>query len=136
MERPSSRFTCKVIGQGAMLADCCRILADRGHAVCGVVASGPVALKFARKADIEVVRDDEDYVRFLARSQFDYLFSVVHLTKIPAEALRLPKALSINFHDSLLPRYALTFKEARLMPAHDNASLTVLPVPEPASRRT
>lgn len=106
MDKPPSKFTCKVIGQGAMLADCCRLLADRGHEVCGVVASGPVAFKFARKANIEVARDDEDYVRFLARSEFDYLFSIVHLSRIPAEALRLPKALSINFHDSLLPRYA------------------------------
>ena len=42
----------------------------------------------------------------LSQGSFDYLFSVVNYNMMPQSVLKLPRFSAINYHDSILPRYA------------------------------
>jgi methionyl-tRNA formyltransferase len=61
---------------------------------------------WAEEQQIACVRTPEELVQTLGEERVDYLFSVVNLTVLAPEVLRLARKMSINFHDALLPRYA------------------------------
>ncbi|MGB5705221.1 MAG: AMP-binding protein, partial [Arenicellales bacterium] len=89
-----------------LLGECVEVLQKRNFDVRGVVSRNPVIEQWAKKKNIPYFSLDSEYPAELAKSPFDYLFSITHLEVIPEPVLALPGKLSINFHDGPLPGYA------------------------------
>jgi polyketide synthase PksN len=102
----NGKFSCYIIGDGALLIACGELIIDSGHDIYGVISSNPLIREWAEDKGIKCVDHGSDYSEFLKQKSFDYLFSIVYLSVIPKEILALPKKMSINFHDALLPEYA------------------------------
>src|SRR5436309_3219257 len=107
MKEPGhSQFSCFVIGEGALVIECCDLLLNRRHLVLGVAASNPEIIRWARERDIRSLDPGEDLVAAFKAVPFDYLFSIANMHIIPNEIFTLPRRFAINFHDGPLPRYA------------------------------
>ncbi len=102
----NSGFSCFIIGIGSHLIECAEILLQRGHRICAIVSTGPLAVDWTRKHGIRHIETSSDLIATLSRQPFDYLFSIVYPAVIPDEVLALPRRGAINFHDGPLPRYA------------------------------
>jgi amino acid adenylation domain-containing protein len=102
----NDKFSCYIIGDGALLIACGELIIDSGHDIYGVISSNPLIREWAEDNGIKCIGPDSDYSEFLRQKPFDYLFSIVYLNLIPKELLALPKKMAINFHDALLPKYA------------------------------
>jgi len=100
------RFSCFVIGEGALTIQCCDILISRGHEVLGIVASNPEIIRWAKERSVGPLDLAEDLVVALKARPFDYLFSIANMRLLPKAVVALPRRLAINFHDGPLPRYA------------------------------
>ncbi|AJQ26211.1 amino acid adenylation domain-containing protein [Pelosinus fermentans] len=100
------KFSCYIIGDGALLTACGELIIDSGHDIYGVISSNPSIREWAEDKGLTCTDHDSDYVDFLKQNPFDYLFSIVYLSLIPRKVLALPQRMAINFHDALLPEYA------------------------------
>ena len=100
------KISCYLIGENSLLIQCCELLIEESHLVFGIISPNPSILQWAGEKEIPNIDLKEDYVSFIKENSFDYLFSVVNLSMLPKEVLKLPRKLAINFHDSLLPKYA------------------------------
>ncbi|POM26392.1 Polyketide synthase PksJ [Actinomadura rubteroloni] len=99
-------FTCVVVGEETLAAECTRLLLERGHRVAAVVFSGAELVAWAAREGLPTVPFGPGLADRLASLSFDYLFSIANLRMLPAEVLALPAALPVNFHDGPLPRHA------------------------------
>ena len=77
-ERGHSQFSCFVIGEGALVIECCDLLLNRRHLVLGVAASNPEIIRWARERDIRSLDPGEDLVAAFKTVPFDYLFSIAN----------------------------------------------------------
>ena len=102
----NGKFSCYIIGDGALLVACGELIMDSGHDIYGVISCNSLVREWAESKGIECIDYDNDYSEFLKLKTFDYLFSIVYLNLIPEKILALPKKMAINFHDALLPKYA------------------------------
>ena len=100
------KISCYLIGENSLLIQCSELLMEEGHQIFGIISPNPSILQWAEEKEIPSIDLKEDYVSFLKENSFDYLFSVVNLSMLPIEVLEAPRKLAINFHDSLLPKYA------------------------------
>lgn len=94
------------VGEGTLLVRCAEVYLRAGHAVAGIASSDPAVLRWSAQQGLRVVAADGAFPLALADSPFDYLFSVVNLTKLDASIIATPRVLAINFHDGPLPAYA------------------------------
>jgi len=102
----ANKITCYLIGGNSLVIQCCELLTSQGHQVFGIISPNSSVLQWAKAKDIAQINLKDDYLDFLQQQDFDYLFSIANLSMLPIEALQRPNKLAINFHDSLLPRYA------------------------------
>lgn len=99
------RMTCLLIGQDNLLIHCAALLLERNHEIKWVVT--PVA-------SIQSWCDEHHipWVKAIAmlpkdsKQSVDYLFSIVNGTILTKNDLNIARKASINYHDSLLPKYA------------------------------
>src|SRR3954463_15277088 len=94
------------IGEGTLLVQCAQVALAQGHVIAGVISSEPEVVRWCDEHGIAHVPARPDRVAFLSREPFDYLFSIINHAVCADAVLRLPQRGAINFHDSLLPRYA------------------------------
>ena len=94
------------LGSQSLLIRCAERFVGKGHEVSAVVSEDPAAQGWADEHGIPVFEPGADLAEHLESFSFDYLFSVVHLSRVPVEVLALPRQLAINFHDGPLPAYA------------------------------
>ncbi|MFC0039504.1 amino acid adenylation domain-containing protein [Actinomadura rayongensis] len=99
-------FSCVVVGEETLAAECTRLLLERGHRVAAVVFSGAELVEWAGREGLPTIQAGPGLADRLAPLSFDYLFSIANLRMLPDEVLALPAALPINFHDGPLPRHA------------------------------
>lgn len=99
-------FSCFLIGADTLLLECGEILLTKGHTIAGVVAGSTRVADWARRKGLPVHDVKSAWSVELAKTSFDYLFSITHLALLPEDVLRLPKKGAINFHDGPLPRFA------------------------------
>ena len=95
-----------LVGEGNMLIASGLLLREAGMRISGVVSDDAAALRWANSLELPTIGYGPELVALLERSPVDYLFSVINLRILPAEALQLPRIAAINFHDGPLPRYA------------------------------
>lgn len=95
------RFSCWLVGQGALLAACGELLLRR-HRVTAVVTGDGPARQWATGAGVPCF----DSIAAVTAPAPDYLFSIInHRVMRPAE-LKTARRLAVNFHSSPLPKYA------------------------------
>jgi methionyl-tRNA formyltransferase len=104
--QPQDVFSGAFVGEGTLLVQCAEVFLKAGHRVSLVVTANPVIQDWADEWQIPCVSDVGELAAKLEATPVDYLFSVANLRVIPDAVLRLPRNMSINFHDALLPRYA------------------------------
>jgi methionyl-tRNA formyltransferase len=100
------RVSCFIIGAGSLLTQCADMLLAAGHRIDGIVSTDPDVRQWAHDRTLPVHHPDADLHAFLSEQPFDYLFSINNSRVLPAPILRLPSKGAINYHDSLLPKYA------------------------------
>lgn len=106
MTQSNHIFSCYLIGETFLLSHCAALLLKKKHQILGVITSNPSLKKWAEDEKIPLVSDLKKIESTLSAQPFDYLFSIVNKVVLPEKILKLPKKLAINFHDSLLPKYA------------------------------
>ena len=102
----SQKFTCYVVGDGSLTLKCSEVLFDRGHEICGIISSNPAIINWAANNNIENLQLNDTLVKRLNSKSYDYLFSIINFSILPAEIIRSPQRGAINFHDGPLPKYA------------------------------
>jgi len=86
-----------------MVVRCAEALLDRGHEVLVIISENSSVIQWANEKSIRCVKE----LSILdTLGEFDYLFSAVNTKMLSPEIVKRAKKMSINFHDSLLPRYA------------------------------
>jgi methionyl-tRNA formyltransferase len=103
-------MTCLIIGEGTLPVQCANLILNQGDTVAAVSSPDAPLAKWAAGRGIPQFRRLADMTGIsLSNCQIslpvDCLFSVVNYRVVPARLLALAR-LAINYHDSLLPRYA------------------------------
>lgn len=106
------------LGQGTLLVRCAEVWLAAGQRVAAIVSSEPRIQQWADAHAVPHLTPEDDLAAALvgltfdhlagglAGLSFDYLFSVVNMRIVPQDVLALPRRGAVNFHDSLLPKYA------------------------------
>ncbi|MUG91826.1 amino acid adenylation domain-containing protein [Scytonema sp. UIC 10036] len=105
-ENNTQKLRCYLIGEGTLLLSCSEYLIEQGHEICGIISGNPLIAQWAGEQKIALTDPSENWIEALKKAPFDYLFSIYSFSLIPDEVLSLPSRQSVNFHDSLLPKYA------------------------------
>lgn len=98
--------TTTLIGDGLLPLRCADLLLENGFNVIGVISSTKELCSWASERNIAQLEESGDVDAFLRRQPFDLLFSIVNSRILSAAALSMPRLGAVNFHNSLLPRYA------------------------------
>ncbi len=96
-----------IIGSGSLPIRCAEIILEKGHSVRAMISSDPVIAEWARKTGISYFDSVEACGAGLTES-VDHLFSINNEHILTQDVLRLATNYAINYHDSLLPKYAGT----------------------------
>jgi len=99
-------YTGAFVGEGILFLNSLKAWVKRGHIVSAVCSTDEALLQWTQENNIPAYQDLSSFHSFLSRHKPDYLWSVVNSRFLSPALLRLPKYLAINYHDSLLPRYA------------------------------
>lgn len=110
--RPASvnepgRLRVCLIGDSVLAVRCAEILNDRGHDLILIMPTGRTLAQWAIDHGVPILNvNAADLATALAHEPYDVLLSVFNDHVLPAAVLETAKYWAINFHDSLLPRYA------------------------------
>lgn len=96
-----TRLRFYLIGETALLISCAELLLLKGHKIEGLTTSDIKVIKWSKKFEIKIISLNES-----SNIEFDYLFSIANPEIIPENILEKAKKISINYHDSILPKYA------------------------------
>jgi amino acid adenylation domain-containing protein len=105
-ENNTQKLRCYMIGEGNLLLSCSEYLIEQGHEICGIISANPLIAQWAGEQKIDLIDPTDNWIETLKKVAFDYLFSIYSFSLIPDEVLSLPSRQAVNFHDSLLPKYA------------------------------
>ncbi|XP_060074646.1 linear gramicidin synthase subunit D-like [Ylistrum balloti] len=95
-----------VIGEGNLLLSCLEYLTDASFTISAVFTDTPVVKTFCEEKKILQWKRGTDIEHALRDIPIDYLFSISNPRVLTDSVLQIPRKLSINYHDSPLPRYA------------------------------
>jgi methionyl-tRNA formyltransferase len=98
-------ITCLLIGQDNLLIQCGKYLLEKGHIIKWVVSSTPAIQSWCEKQQISCISSMKELPEDRANS-VDYLFSIVNGIILKKEDIQVARHGAINYHDSLLPKYA------------------------------
>ncbi|MEZ5317815.1 MAG: LLM class flavin-dependent oxidoreductase [Vicinamibacterales bacterium] len=94
------------VGSGALLLRCAELYLDRGHVIAGMASSDASVRDWAAARQLPTSAPGPELVHALARSPFEYLFSIGNHAVLPDAVLTAASRLAINFHYGPLPEYA------------------------------
>ena len=99
------KLSCYVIGEESLVIHCIEVLISHHFLIIGLVTKNPQLIEWATKHQIKIIPSDSD-VETALKEKVDYLFSIINPVILSSSLLKKVKKLAINYHDSLLPRYA------------------------------
>lgn len=96
-----------LIGDSVLAVRCAEILKDRGHNLILILPTGRTLAQWAIDHGVPILNvHGADLAAALTHASYDVLLSVFNDHVLPAAVLETARQWAINFHDSLLPRYA------------------------------
>jgi amino acid adenylation domain-containing protein/non-ribosomal peptide synthase protein (TIGR01720 family) len=95
-----------VLGNADLALQCVEILHRHGHEIVAVASVSPRLLAWAATHGVPTAASLAGLRRVAELSAVDYLFSIIDPEIVPADVLRLPRRLAINYHNAPLPGYA------------------------------
>lgn len=95
-----------LIGEGALALRCLQLLHARGLTPALLCSPDGSLADAAARLNIPHVSSRGEWAARLALQHLDHLFSVRNPWILSSQELALLQGMAINFHDSLLPRYA------------------------------
>ena len=98
-------LSCCLIGDDSLLIQCGNILLNKSHVIPIVVSSNKASIDWAKNNNILCIESINDLLEF-PFVKFDYIFSITNGRILPPEIIDLANSFVINYHDSLLPKYA------------------------------
>ncbi|MDJ1500567.1 amino acid adenylation domain-containing protein [Xanthocytophaga agilis] len=98
--------TCVLIGEGALLAQCARLLLENEFSIIQIISADKQIQNFAHELNLPVSNSFHTLSEFIEKHSVDYLFSIINHHIIPERTLSRVKKLAINYHDGPLPKYA------------------------------
>lgn len=98
------KISCYIIGDDNLTIKCAEILLLKKYKILGVFSSHPNVQSWAKQQKVPGYNTISK-LKSNAKS-CDYLFSIVNNQILPDWLLTLPNYFAINYHDSLLPKYA------------------------------
>jgi amino acid adenylation domain-containing protein len=101
-----SKFSCFVVGKGAIALKCLEILQQAGHNTLGIYSADRSLQPWAAEHKITYSTSQGAFCGLLFDSQYDYLFSINNGWIIPPDIIACARRATINYHDALLPKYA------------------------------
>lgn len=110
-----SSLSCFVVGNGAVAVGCVEVLLQQGWQVLGIYTVDDSLQKWSQTqaasdpivGAIEIWETRSDFQTQLLDREYDYLFSINNTQWIiPDCVLARARLANINYHDSLLPKYA------------------------------
>ena len=107
-----SGFSSFLIGESSLLIRCAEILQRYNCKIEGIISTNSKNHHWATKQKIPFYHADDDLTALMSIKQFDYIFSIASSYIVTPEFLSLPQKLAIEYHDSLLPRYAGAYATA------------------------
>lgn len=94
------------IGDGSLLIRCAEIFSRAGNVIAGIATANSRIAEWSLRSGFPAFDWPESGRPGLDRVEFEYLFSIANLRVVPSDVLARATRCAINFHDSLLPRYA------------------------------
>ena len=95
-----------LMGEDSLLIKCGELLINKGHHIALVVSPVKKIHMWAKKHNIFLLESVEDLLNQNFNLKFDYIFSIINSTFLPASVLNLARCAAINYHNSPLPKYA------------------------------
>lgn len=96
---------CLLIGEENLLVECAQILLARQHIISGVVSTVVSIQAWCEQHNIPCFATIRDFSES-TNAKVDYLFSIVNGKILSSSDLAVAVEGAINYHDSILPRYA------------------------------
>lgn len=101
-----SAISCAAIGEGNLMLSCLQHFSDLGICIKAVFTNSECVEKFCENSTIACYQRNANLVAILKDAKIDYLFSISNPRILTDEVLKIPRKLTINYHDSPLPAYA------------------------------
>lgn len=103
----SNYKTCFIITETTLGIKCAELLLADNYHIYGIISPNEQVQDWARKSGIYSANLNKKEVKqLLAKYSYEYLFSIVNSIVLDKEILATPIKMAINYHDSLLPKYA------------------------------
>lgn len=100
-----TRYSCYLIGEDHLIAECAQILIANNFIILGVITSFEPVVDWALHNNT-LHFDPKVNLTSILNHEFDYLISVVNSKILTKETLGLARKMNINFHNAPLPKYA------------------------------
>ena len=97
---------CYMISETSLGLQCAIEFVKEDNKLLGIISSHNETVRWANQNNIPVIPSLVEFKKLNPYKKFDYLFSIVNTQILPNFILQFPKYCSINYHDSLLPKYA------------------------------
>ena len=94
------------IGSHSLLVSCAELFLANDYDIACILTLDQGVCSWAENKGIKCLAFSEQAAASIGEKSFDYLFSIVHLTRLSSAFLDLPRQAAINFHDGPLPQYA------------------------------
>lgn len=100
-------FSCFIVGEGALALNCLEVLSSTGCQVLGIFSADDSLKTWATEHDIIHTSCQEIFQEQILNTEYEYLFSINNVEWIiPPYVIAQAQKATINYHDSLLPKYA------------------------------
>ena len=102
----NEEISCYIISEDKLSLQCAETLLSKSHRILGIISSVLSIQSWAIQHRIPHFTSLSELKNSDLKESCDYFFSIVNYQILPEWILTLPKYFAINYHDSLLPRYA------------------------------
>jgi methionyl-tRNA formyltransferase len=102
----ATQRTCYVIGEDNFTLACAKTLLEQQFIIKAICSDNTHLKQWAHENQIPIYVIYPPFERVLLETEYDFLFSILNSKILPKKVLDRAKRLSINFHNSLLPKYA------------------------------
>ena len=102
-----NKKTCFILTETTLGIRCAEELLKNDYHIYGIISPNPQVRNWAVENSIYTADlNKKELTKLLQKYPYEYLFSIVNGIILDDEILKTPQKYAINYHDSLLPKYA------------------------------